>query len=161
MSAPNTIGEKMTRSIHSIGSDQPLAQAHRIMRANGIRHLPVLAAGKLVGIVSNRDLYWLETLTEVDTEKALVEEAMTPLPYAVAPETPLAEVVREMAERKYGAAVVIAEGEVVGLFTTTDALHVLAEALAPTPRRLQKPKRTRAVAEPRSGTATRSGARPS
>jgi acetoin utilization protein AcuB len=47
----------MTTSPHTVGQDQKLSQAHKIMRAHEIRHLPVLQGGKLVGVLSDRDLH--------------------------------------------------------------------------------------------------------
>jgi acetoin utilization protein AcuB len=47
----------------------------------------------------------------------------------VRPDTPVDEVAREMADRRYGCAVVIEGGKVVGVFTTTDALRALSELL--------------------------------
>ena len=46
----------MTETPHSIGKDQPLAVAHRLMKEHDLRHLPVLEQGKLVGLVSERDV---------------------------------------------------------------------------------------------------------
>lgn len=119
----------MTESPHTIGRDQTLAAAHRVMREHGIRHLPVLEGGKLVGIVSQRDLHLLETLDDVDPEQVEVSEAMTQDVYAVGPRTALKAVVSEMAEHKYGAAVIMEQGRVSGVFTTVDALRALAELL--------------------------------
>lgn len=119
----------MTTSPHTVGQDQKLSQAHKIMRAHEIRHLPVLEAGKLVGVVSDRDLHLIESLSDVDPERVLVEEAMTPTVYTVAPKAALDEVVREMAQHKYGCAVVLDNGKVVGVFTTVDALRAFAELL--------------------------------
>ena len=116
----------MTAHPHSIGSDQALAAAHRLMRQHGIRHLPVLEGGKLVGLVSLRDLHFIETLRDVDPERVLVSEAMSPDPYTVKPTTPLESAASEMAERKYGSAVVMEHDKVVGVFTTTDALRALS-----------------------------------
>jgi acetoin utilization protein AcuB len=48
---------------------------------------------------------------------------MTPLAYAVAPTTPLEEVVGAMADNRYGSALVIDRGKLVGVFTTVDALR--------------------------------------
>ena len=79
----------MTPSPHSIGRDQTLATAHRLMRKNGIRHLPVLDGGVLVGLVSERDLRFIETLQEVDLGVVRVEEAMSPDPYFVHADTPV------------------------------------------------------------------------
>jgi CBS domain-containing protein len=53
---------------------------------------------------------------------------MTPEPYSVTPDAPLWEVAKHMAREKFGCAVITDDGgAVVGLFTTTDALHVLAD----------------------------------
>src|SRR4051794_31928147 len=95
----------MTTSPISIGQEQTLAQAHRMMRTNDIRHLPVLHGGTLVGVISDRDLQMIETLRDVDPEKVMVEDAMTPSVYTISPTAPLDEVVSEMAEHKYGSAV--------------------------------------------------------
>lgn len=124
-----TIKDYMTKSPHSIGADQTVGFARSLMRDHGIRHLPVLQGGKLVGILSDRDVYWIETLKEEEGDKLLVEEAMSPMPYAVAPDAPLAEVAREMAHHKYGSAVVMEGDKITGVFTTTDALSALAAIL--------------------------------
>lgn len=124
-----TIGQRMTKTPHLIGDEQSLSTAHELMHRYGIRHLPVLHGGKLTGVVSLRDLHLVETLRDVDPTTVRVEEAMTQDVYAVNPKTPLKEVVREMAERKLGSAVVVEGTAVVGVFTTVDALDVLAELL--------------------------------
>jgi len=126
----NPISKYMTPTPQTIGKTQPLAVAHRLMREMGIRHLPVLDRGELVGIVSERDLHFIETLRDVDPEEVLVEEAMTPDPYRVTPGTSLDKVVRQMSREKYGAALVVEDGRVVGVFTTIDALRVLASVFA-------------------------------
>ncbi len=123
------IDRYMTPSPHSIGQEQLLTQAHQLMRAHQIRHLPVLHGGKLVGVVSDRDLHLIETLRDVDPSKVTVQEAMSPIVYTVAPKASLEEVVREMAHHKYGCAVVEDNGKVVGVFTTVDALRAFADLL--------------------------------
>ena len=115
----------MTEAPFSVGVDQPLATAHEMMRAHRIRHLPVLRAGKLVGLLSQRDLYLVETLRDVDPARDRVEEAMSQKAYAVGPGTSLDRVSERMAAKKYGCAVVMEGGEVIGIFTTTDALRAL------------------------------------
>lgn len=123
------ISAYMTPTPHSIGPDQPLSLAHEVMREHHVRHLPVLDGGKLVGMVSVRDLHLVETFEDVDPEDVQVEEAMTPEPYTVAPDTPLDQVAAEMAEHKYGSAVVLDGHKVVGVFTTVDACRALTDAL--------------------------------
>jgi acetoin utilization protein AcuB len=103
--------------------------AHELMRTHDIRHLPVLHGGKLTGLLSIRDLHLVETLPGVDPEVVRVEEAMSQDVYAVPPKTPLKTVVSEMAARKLGSAVVVDGRNVVGVFTTIDALGLLAEKL--------------------------------
>jgi acetoin utilization protein AcuB len=128
-SRDRTIAHFMTRSPHSIGKDQKLALAHRLMRTYRIRHLPVLQGGKLVGMVSQRDLYFLESIHGVDPETDTVEDAMSSDTYRVRPTDPLARVVKTMAEKKLGSAVVVEGAKVVGVFTTTDALRTLSRML--------------------------------
>jgi acetoin utilization protein AcuB len=133
----------MTVCPHTIGTDQPLDKAHRMMREHKIRHLPVLRGGDLVGILSQRDLYFLESIAGVLPGKVSVEEAMTAEPFSVDPDASVERVVGEMAKHKYGCAVVMEHRDVLGLFTTTDALKVLHDLLAERhPRR--EPARRRA-----------------
>lgn len=117
----------MTPSPHSIGREQTLAQAHTIMRANHIRHLPVLDGGVLVGLVSERDLRFIETLRDVELAVVKVEEAMAPDPYFVNVDTPVKDVAAMMIEHRYGSAIVVDKGHVVGIFTTIDALRALVD----------------------------------
>jgi len=119
----------MTTSPYSIGKDQTLERAHEVMRTHHIRHLPVLEGGRLVGIVTERDLHLVETLRDVDASKVTVEDAMSNHVYAVEPETGLDVVAETMAEHKYGSAVVIQNDKVVCIFTTNDACHALADLL--------------------------------
>jgi len=124
------IQKYMSTDVQTIGDEQPMSVAHRLMREQQIRHLPVLHQGRLVGIVSDRDLRLIETLRDVDPTKISVSEAMTPEPYVVSPEAALDEVVSTMAHKKYGSAVVTDHGRVVGIFTTVDACSAFADLLA-------------------------------
>jgi acetoin utilization protein AcuB len=121
------IREFMTPTPHSIGRDQPLSVARARMRELGVRHLPVLDAGKLAGILSQRDAYFVETMRDVDPSEVPVEEAMSTDVYVVKPDAPIEQVASEMAERKYGCAVVAQGPRILGIFTTADALKALAE----------------------------------
>ncbi|MGE0789795.1 MAG: CBS domain-containing protein [Sandaracinaceae bacterium] len=124
-----TIADYMTASPHTIGLEQTLSNASRRMHEHGIRHLPVLHGGELRGILSSRDIALVEALDGADPETVTVEEAMSAETYVVAPTETLASVVGTMADRKYGAAVVMIGREVVGIFTTIDALRALRERL--------------------------------
>lgn len=124
------IASVMTPAPHTIGRDQSLATAHALMREHGIRHLPVLEGGKLVGLLSERDLHFVETLRDVDPASAKVEEAMSSDVYVTSAGETLEEVAAHMAEHKIGSAVVLEAGHVVGIFTTNDALRVIAGAVS-------------------------------
>jgi len=124
-----TIQKYMTTSPHSIGVDQPLTHAHQMMREHHIRHLPVLSGGQLVGMLTDRDLRFIETLKDVDPTQVKVEEAMSSEVYSVSPDAPLDEVVQQMAQHKYGSAVIMQNHKVVGIFTTVDVCKAFAELL--------------------------------
>lgn len=124
------IKKYMTTDVQTIGDEQPMSVAHRLMREQHIRHLPVLHQGKLVGVVTDRDLRLIETLRDVDPAKVAVSEAMTSDVYTVGPDAALNEVVGSMASSKYGSAVVVDHGHVVGIFTTVDACNAFADLLA-------------------------------
>lgn len=124
-----TIDALMTRSPHTVGLTVPLVEAKKLMALHGIRHLPVLDAGALVGLLSDRDVQLAESLARFEAQDLLVEDAMSQAPYAVSPQTTLAEVAFAMGQRKLGSAVVMEGAKVVGVFTTTDGMRVLATLL--------------------------------
>ncbi len=119
----------MTAAPHSIGKDQPLAVAGRVMRLHSIRHLPVLDENKLVGILSERDVHLVGSVAGVDLEQVAVERGMHEDVYCVSPESRVEDVVTQMADHRYGSVAVVEHGKVIGLFTTTDALRLLARQL--------------------------------
>ena len=124
------ISRYMSRQPWTIRRDATMSQAHRMMREHGIRHLPVLDGGALVGVVTERDLHLIETLPDADPDEVDVEDAMSVDVYAVGPDDPVDAVVERMASRKLGSAVVIDQrGAVEGIFTTVDALQVLSDVL--------------------------------
>ncbi len=117
----------MTPNPYTITADQTLAVAHNMMRERNLRHLPVMRGGKLVGVVSQRDLYFLDAIAGNDATFDRVINAMTSEVYTVGPEEDLAEVAKVMAENRYGCAVIVDGLHVLGIFTSTDALALLAE----------------------------------
>ena len=124
------ISRYMTAHPYTIERTATMAEAHRLMRAHLVRHLPVLDQGKLVGIVTQRDLYLLETIADFDLESVPVGEAMTEQPFSVTSDAPLDEVVTTMSDKRYGSAIVLGRHGVEGIFTGTDACRALAEVLA-------------------------------
>ncbi len=129
MKAIPTIQKYMTCIPKSIGFDQTLDKAQEIMKSLKIRHLPVLKAGKLVGILTDRDINLVLGFKDVDAQTMVVDEAYTPDPYFTSPQAPLSEVISEMAEKKYGCALVVDNNKLVGIFTEIDAYKALSELL--------------------------------
>ena len=129
MTTAMTIGQVMHPCPVALTPRHTLAEAHGMMRAHKIRHLPVQESGRLVGVVSQGDLRLLESLEPIDTRRVEVEDAMTPDPYAVDLDEPLSKVVGEMWARRIGCALVVERGGVVGIFTCVDALALLQRLL--------------------------------
>jgi acetoin utilization protein AcuB len=124
-----SVQKYMTCVPKSIGYDQTIAQARETMRKLHTRHLPVLKGGKLVGVITDRDINLVLGFNDADPETMKIDEAYTPEPYFTSPQTPLNEVVSHMADKKYGCALVVDNGTLVGIFTEVDAYKALAELL--------------------------------
>jgi acetoin utilization protein AcuB len=123
------ISKYMTTTPRTVDRKVTLAEASKLMRAENIRHLPVMDGDELLGVITERDIRFAESFSIVDANAATVYGAMAEELYTVAPETPLNEVVSTMAEKKYGSAVIVQNKRVVGVFTTVDACRAFAELL--------------------------------
>ena len=120
------VGSFMTPHPYTIGAEQPIAAAAERMREHGIRHLPVLHGGRLVGMLSDRDVRLVEVVAEA--EHVRVEDAMSPEPRCVRADAPLRTVLIDMHEHKLGSVVVTDDNDrIQGIFTATDAIRLLAE----------------------------------
>lgn len=128
MSSNISVEEFTSPSIISATPQTTLAEAEKIMKENGIRHLLVLDNKKVVGILSERDLSILSfSSTDMDLE---IQDFMKTNVYVTEPSTPLHEVAFEMSKSKIGSAVIYSEKEdFLGIFTSTDALNALLEIL--------------------------------
>lgn len=117
MKAIPNVQKYMTTLPHTIGAQQTLTKAEKMMHEYKVRHLPVLEGGEIVGILSDRDLKLVESFHDVDPNEITVAEAYTPDPFIVSPNASLAEVCSEMASRKYGCALICDNNKLVGIFT--------------------------------------------
>lgn len=124
------VQDLMTRSPLTIDASRSLADARRLMKRRGVRHLPVTDEGVLVGLISDRDVNLLEAHARTRLTDIALAEAMSRAPWTVAPTTPLEVAVRHMARHKLGSSVVLENEEVVGIFTSNDGLRALAQVLA-------------------------------
>lgn len=128
-----TLERYMTRHPHTVRVDQRIDTARKLMTSLGVRHLPVLEAGRLVGVVSDRDLKSAERSADA-SKKALVSDVFIEEPFSVDIDTSLFVVAQTMAEKKIGSAIVLEDGKVAGIFTAVDACRALAETLGPESR---------------------------
>ncbi|MBK6693414.1 MAG: CBS domain-containing protein [Myxococcales bacterium] len=126
----------MTTSPTTVSPETTVVEAHRIMRRECIRHLPVVdGLHHLVGLVSLRDLDFAETFRPFDGDVVRVGDAMFAKElYTVEPGTDMLEVARHLLDTKFGCAVVMEAGRVVGMFTVIDALRALIDTVAATRR---------------------------
>jgi acetoin utilization protein AcuB len=101
--------------------------AYQLMRDNRFRHLPVMEDGRLVGILSDRDLR--PVLLSPGLARARVRELMSEDLTTVGPDTPIEEAASLLVVKKIGCLPVVAQGQLVGIVTETDLLAVLVELL--------------------------------
>ena len=135
MPESTTVRDIMTEEVHSLAPVEALLEAVLLMRTSGIRHVPVVADGVLVGVLSDRDvtkaapsLLAKTTPENYNTlfKETPISDVMTSDVVTVQPEWPVTEVVDLMCERRFGAVVVVDEGKkIVGIVTSIDLLKLL------------------------------------
>lgn len=130
------VRDLMSPLVRTIGRNDKLLIADTVMRNERIRHLPILDdAGRLVGIVSQRDLF-LNALVRalghgtVARDRALgsiaVKEVMTEDVVTTTPETPIAAAAQIMVGRKIGCLPVVEGDAVVGILSESDIVSAVA-----------------------------------
>ena len=126
-----TVGSVMTPFPHFVDTDDKISEIERVMAKHDIRHVPVQQDGRVVGIVSERDLYRLfgRFLPETDKDRIRARDIMLDEPYTVAFDTPLNKVALELAERHIGSAIVLHHEKLAGILSATDICRILAEIL--------------------------------
>ncbi|MDH3443748.1 MAG: CBS domain-containing protein [Deltaproteobacteria bacterium] len=126
------VREIMMGSPVTLKPDDTLDLAHDVISLGRIRHIPVVEDGKLVGLLSERDLvgaaaskiFGLKQKSKaVLLKSVLIKDVMKKRVLTVKPETPIKETAKLMADKKIGCLPVISEGTLVGLVTTTDILR--------------------------------------
>ncbi len=119
------VREHMTPSPLTITPTSSLSKAVKVMRDNHVRHLPVVDGGRVVGVLSQRDILIMESLPGVNPTEVRVEEAMVRDVFTVGPEAAVGEIIETMIDRKLGSTIVCEGERVLGVFTTVDALRAL------------------------------------
>jgi acetoin utilization protein AcuB len=161
------VGERMSRPVISVSPDAPINEVLAMFREEHIRRAPVMKDGKLIGIVSERDLLNASP-SEVTSlsiwelnyliSKVTVKRVMSKKVITVDQDTPIEEAARIMADKKIGGVPVVSGGKVVGIITETDLFKIFLELMGARQKALRvtatiedKPgqlaKLTRAIAE--------------
>lgn len=131
------VGERMSHPVITVSPKTPMPEAHKMMRDEKIRRLPVVdGRGKLVGIVSESDFLHASpsdvsslSVWEMNymLSKITVEKIMTRDVVTAAADTPLEDAARKMVDSKIGGLPVEKDGELVGIITETDLFKVFLE----------------------------------
>jgi len=133
-----TVGKVMSPTPVVVEPKAPLREVCRLMAEHRIRHVPVVSADGLVGVISDRDVRealpspigpdgaaeYAAAMDHIAVWKVMAEQVIT-----VTPRTPLAQAAHLLADRKIGCLPVIEAGRLVGIVTETDVLRAFAAFL--------------------------------
>ena len=123
------IKRRMVTSVVTVDLEEQVGQARHLLETHRIRHLPVVQADRLVGIVTDRDLRVAEAMAPEGAGRP-VGEFMTASVITVGPDTTVEQAAMLMADNKIGGLPVLdAEDRLVGIITESDIVDVLLEAL--------------------------------
>jgi len=132
------VGERMSKPVITISPDMPIAEALNMMKVEKVRRFPVVKEGKLLGVVSDKDLLNaspspVSTLSIWEMNyllnKITVSEVMVKNVLTVTEDTPIEQAARIMADNKIGGLPVMRDGGVVGIITETDLFKMFLELL--------------------------------
>jgi acetoin utilization protein AcuB len=132
------VEKRMKSDPITVGPQDSFRHAMNLVRQRGIRHLPVVDGGRLVGIVTDRDIRQASpspaTSLEMHElhyllEKVKVCDIMTAKVITVTPETPIEEAARLMLHHRIGSLPVLRGPELVGIITETDILRAFVDVM--------------------------------
>jgi acetoin utilization protein AcuB len=132
------VRDRMTEDVLTVEKDEPIRRPCELVEEKKLRRFPVIDGGKLVGIITDRDLRNATASSVVLTEKKYhdflldnvkVESVMTPNPVTVSPDTDLKEAARKLLEIRVGGLPVVDGDRLVGIVTEIDMLEALVELL--------------------------------
>lgn len=130
------VRDRMSVSPFTIGPEDSLQEAIDLLHKHNIRELPVVDNGRLVGIVTDRDLREISPCYPLFRDpqeiayhlKSLkVSTAMTIDPLVIAPDAPLAEAARLLCTYRIGSLPVVEKENLVGIISVTDLLKAMLD----------------------------------
>ena len=137
MAAPFRVRDVMTPDPVTLSPEENLMEALQLMRLRKIRRIPIVAHGKLVGLLTEGDLKRAEPSTLSDTQEEFlavmegtpVNRIMIENLVTTTPDAPLVDAARTLWSSKYGALPVLEDGKLVGILTDNDLLGALVKLL--------------------------------
>jgi len=130
------VSDWMTRKVFTVSPDDSIAEAAKLTKDQGIKHLPVVQGEKLKGILSDRDIkeYVPSKATSLDVyelhyllAKTKVKEVMKTQIYSTTPDTPIEEAAMLMHDKKIGCLPVIENNKIVGIISDRNIFQVLVD----------------------------------
>jgi CBS domain-containing protein len=133
------VKEFMSREVVTVDAAERLDVAADLMRLARVRHLPVMSGGRLVGMVTERDLLHASSPSVTGLEPEAARNWMAGIPVCdvmvenvvtIDPGASMRSAAEMMLYMKIGCLPVIEHGKLVGLITETDCLRLLSALLA-------------------------------
>ncbi len=130
------VRDLMTPDPITANPGMPLYEANTLMFENGVRRLPVVSKGRLVGMVTLSDIQralptafdaW-DTDTQLKVSQLVVGDVMTPEPVTASPEDSLQAAAEQMLENQVSALPVVEDERVVGILTESDIFRLVVSA---------------------------------
>jgi acetoin utilization protein AcuB len=115
------VRDYMSAKVVTVGCQCPIADARALLRQHRIRQIPVVDKGRLVGIVTDRDI------RSAAVPAQTVGEVMAAKPTVIGPGTPIDEAARVLRKLKVGALPVVDGNRLVGIITTADVLDAFVQ----------------------------------
>jgi len=135
-----TVREIMSYGVHTLSPNTSVAEAEEMMRRYGHEGFPVVADGKLLGMLTRREI---DKALQYQREDAPIKNYMHKGEIGVAPSDPVEYVQEVMMAHDLGQVPVVEEGEITGIVTRTDLIKLWSESRRPSrademARRVQK-----------------------
>lgn len=130
------VADWMTRSVVTVAPDDSVSQAMQLMRERGIKHLPVVRDGAVLGVISDRDIkaYTPSKGTSLDVfeinyllAKAKVKDAMGSKLTTTTADTPVEEAALVLSEMNIGCLPVVEGDVLVGIISDRDIFRALVD----------------------------------
>lgn len=120
MEMAKTVRDAMTPNVHAVAPSDSLAEAAEIMSGEDIGSLPVVVNGRLVGVLTDRDIVVRAVAEHVTPESLNVGDVATRQPVTVAPDDDLDEALRLMGHHRVRRLPVVEDGHLVGMISQAD-----------------------------------------